>query len=664
VKVSAELIDLRGPLSEPDLSPSDTGDILSGSVERARPIARTQQPAPVPIPATERLLGWLTLRASRIQAWHRWPFLIAVPMVVGHRTLMRVRNLTDTQTVPPATPDPAGFDVRAARTADGSFNDLAKPWMGMAGARFGRNMPLDQTFGEAPPTLFEPSPRLISNRLLARGAFQEVPHLNVLAAAWIQFMVHDWMSHESGDKTATPHEVPLPPGDDWPEGRMTVLPTKPDRRTAADRGRPEAYANVETSWWDGSQIYGSSLERQRAVRTDPETGLFLTAGKLGLTRAGLLPLEHRTARGKPDQNLELAGVNGNWWIGLSVLHTVFAREHNAIVDHLRIAYPDGSGEWLFQKARLVNAALTAKIHTVEWTPALMNSPEGRMVMRGNFWGLLGEQYHRAFGRVGTGEILSGIPGSPAEQHAAPYAMTEEFAAVYRMHSLMPDAFSFRRHADDVEIMRRDLAKVAGGQAREIHDRVAFDDVVYSLATAKPGALVLHNYPNALRRLDRLDASGVFFDMAAIDILRDRERGVPRYCAFRRHIDAHVPKTFAELTDDPVWQKELHEVYDGDIEKVDLLIGTLAESRSARYGSPPGFGFSDTAFRIFILMASRRLKSDRFYTDDFRPEIYTPAGFAWVQDNSLRTVFERHCPALHSAFADARNVFFPWCKGAG
>jgi len=28
------------------------------------------------------------------------------------------------------------------------------------------------------------------------------------------------------------------------------------------------------------------------------------------------------------------------------------------------------------------------------------------------------------------------------------------------------------------------------------------------------------------------------------------------------------------------------------------------------------GFSDTAFRVFILMASRRLKSDRFFTRDY------------------------------------------------
>jgi hypothetical protein len=77
--------------------------------------------------------------------------------------------------------------------------------------------------------------------------------------------------------------------------------------------------------------------------------------------------------------------------------------------------------------------------------------------------------------------------------------------------------------------------------------------------------------------------------------------------------------------------------------------------------PPGFGFSDTAFRIFILMASRRLKSDRFFTTDFRPEVYTPAGFAWVQDNSLRAVLERHVPQLRPHFANIRNVYFPWDK---
>jgi hypothetical protein len=55
------------------------------------------------------------------------------------------------------------------------------------------------------------------------------------------------------------------------------------------------------------------------------------------------------------------------------------------------------------------------------------------------------------------------------------------------------------------------------------------------------------------------------------------------------------------------------------------------------------------------------ESDRFFTTDFRPEVYTPAGFAWVQNNSLRTVLERHVPQLRPHFANIRNVYFPWDK---
>ena len=44
-------------------------------------------------------------------------------------------------------------------------------------------------------------------------------------------------------------------------------------------------------------------------------------------------------------------------------------------------------------------------------------------------------------------------------------MTEEFAAVYRLHSLLPDAFSFRRHDNDEEVLTTDLARVAAAGAR-------------------------------------------------------------------------------------------------------------------------------------------------------------------------------------------------------
>ena len=91
----------------------------------------------------------------------------------------------------------------------------------------------------------------------------------------------------------------------------------------------------------------------------------------------------------------------------------------------------------------------------------------------------------------------------------------------------------------------------------------------------------------------------------------RERGVPRYNQFRRLIHKEPISSFDELTENPVWRQQIKKVYNNDLEKVDLMTGLFAEPL------PEGFGFSETAFRIFVLMASRRLKSDRFFTDDYK-----------------------------------------------
>ena len=611
---------------------------------------------------SDRVLEVFARITGVIAPWHKWPFLIAIASLAGLRVIMRWSNLYDTQMSPPK-PTSSG-DVLNQRTADGSFNGLDLTWMGMAGARFGRNVPINKTFGEE-KSLLEPNPRLISNQLLARREFAAVPYLNVLVSAWLQFMVHDWLSHGVNDVASPPIEVPVEGGDDWPRKPMTILKSTRAPTTSADEGRPAAYVNTETHWWDGSQIYGSSLSKQLKIRSDPATGELLANGKIGLDARGHLPIQPlRDETGDAEDakfpDLELAGVNGNWWLGISVMHTLFAREHNAVVDRLALEHPDKDGEWLFQKARLVVTALIAKIHTTEWTPSLMNSPEGRFAMRSNWWGLLGEHYWRGFGRLGDDEAVSGIPGSPTEQHAAPYAMTEEFTACYRMHPLMPDDFSLRRHTDNHELMKKTLLEVAHGAPPKIYREMGFDDVLYSLATANCGALALHNYPNSLRMIPEKPAEGIFTDLAAVDIVRDRERGVPRYCEFRRLLGMRAPGSFEELTTNVQWRAEVAAVYP-TVEDVDLLVGTLCESQ-ANPGTPAGFGFSDTVFRIFILMASRRLKSDRFYTRDFNADVYTPSGFAWVADNSLRTVLQRHCPALAPLFADARNVFFPWALG--
>ena len=382
---------------------------------------------------------------NRWRVWYRLPLPIAVVNLLSLRVDLRWRNLFDTETAPPDPPIPPDFDIRRCRTADGTFNDLSKTWMGMADARFGRNAPLPQTYGEQPPSLYDPNPRVVSRELLARRDFVPATTVNVLLAAWLQFMVHDWLSHGVNDTQSPPWRFPVPEGDDWPQKDMTILRTCPDhQRGPKDEGRPAAYRNMVTHWWDGSQMYGSDLPTQHCVRSTP-TGVLLPSGKLYLDDTGHLPVDPKAADDDPEQ--ELAAINGNWWIGLSTMHTLFTREHNAIVDRLHLEYPNKDGEWLFQKARLINAALIVKIHATEWSHALLQSPTLQYAMRGEWWGALGEAYFKAFGRPSHNELLAGIPTSPADQYAAPFAITEEFTAVYRLHSLVPDDFSFRRHDD-------------------------------------------------------------------------------------------------------------------------------------------------------------------------------------------------------------------------
>jgi hypothetical protein len=162
---------------------------------------------------------------------------------------------------------------------------------------------------------------------------------------------------------------------------------------------------------------------------------------------------------------------------------------------------------------------------------------------------------------------------------------------------------------------------------------------------------LHNYPRFLQQLRR--DNGELFDLAMIDILRDRERGVPRYNQFREMIGTGRVNSFNEITSDPALAKELAEVYQNDLEKVDLVVGLFAEDL------PAGFGFSDTAFRVFILMASRRLKSDRFYTVDYRAEIYTQFGLDWIDSTSMVDILKRHYPALAPSLEGVKNAFAPW-----
>jgi hypothetical protein len=225
-----------------------------------------------------------------------------------------------------------------------------------------------------------------------------------------------------------------------------------------------------------------------------------------------------------------------------------------------------------------------------------------------------------------------------------------------MHPLLPDDYVPRDHltgkADAAPLPFGKIQGAAGQArlARTVNDVDALPDVLYSLGVAHPGALVLHNYPTPLRNFQRGDE---FIDLAVVDLVRDRRRGIPRYNDFRAGL--HVPriKDFAELDVDHDTRECMRALYKNDVDMIDTMIGLYAER------PPDGFGFSDTAFRVFVLMAARRLQSDRFLTVDFRPEIYTRFGIDWIDTNDMTSVIQRHCPDLAARLPRGANPFAPW-----
>jgi hypothetical protein len=117
----------------------------------------------------------------------------------------------------------------------------------------------------------------------------------------------------------------------------------------------------------------------------------------------------------------------------------------------------------------------------------------------------------------------------------------------------------------------------------------------------------------------------------------------------------------------------------NIEDVDLVVGFHAETTR-----PHGFAISETQFHIFILSASRRLFSDRFFTSSFRPEFYTKLGVDWVMNNGptgtqweqgepnghkqqvlpLKRILLRTIPELKPELEHVINVFDPWARDRG
>ena len=286
-----------------------------------------------------------------------------------------------------------------------------------------------------------------------------------------------------------------------------------------------------------------------------------------------------------------------------------------------ITYGEISDDELFEIARLIVAAEIAKIHTIEWTPQLLYGEPLNIGMNSNWSGLFEQdsvanritaglvrklrdaddakaanQLYSAFaagaGIVGTGNFkpyFSFLPRWPifdtwtfsdadinggTNHFGSPFNFPEEFVSVYRLHALLPDMIEYRdlaKGANSIEA-RVPIINTFRGRATEEMHQGGLANWGLSMGRQRLGLLLLHNHPQFLQNLDLRPRLDTTIDLVALDVIRDRERGVPRFNEFRRQIglkqltsfddfiDRRLPKDAPELAEQRELVTAMREIY--------------------------------------------------------------------------------------------------------
>lgn len=619
-----------------------------------------------------RLIHRTGMNDETRSAWQRRPGLFGLLTLGAWREWLNAHVMQDpyakgqlTAHQQPAQRRPAW--TRSMPTANGSWR-TDDPMEGAAMARFAQQgaQPFERFASRLDdPRL--PNPREVARAFIHRRPGTEqtlAPFLNKLYIAWIQFQSHDWFSHGENVVTGGTYRIPL--ADDDPIRVTHGLEFLEIKRSQPDPLPTDGrltFPNEVTHWWDASQIYGSDQRTEDRLRTGAD-GTLLPGGRLYLPD-NLLPLN-------PDTGADDSGFTRNWWVGLSMFHTLFARHHNTICGRLAVAYPDHpwTSDQLFKTARLINAAVIAKIHTVEWTPAVLVNDKVTSGLYSNWWGLFETKRKPFSARQMRSKmevkhpVLGGLVGGRRDNHGVRHQFSEQFVSAYRLHTGLTDRIDIR-HVGDRD--RRDQVSMdasRGHAARRLVAAHGIGNLFHSFGLEKGGALIHNNLPDWARDMS-IDGQPVI-DLATVDIVRDRERGVPGYNRLRELEGLPRLKSYDDFGVDDRTKADLERLYgpapDG-LELMDLQVGMLCD-----LNRPEGFGFDDLRFAFFLKAASSRLDHDPMFSENMRPEIYTQYGLDHIDAMDLRQVLLLECPELHDsplAARDARgryllgNPFEPW-----
>jgi peroxidase len=342
--------------------------------------------------------------------------------------------------------------------------------------------------------------------------------------------------------------------------------------------------NAVTQYLDLSQVYGSDPTTADSLRN--------ADGTLKTSQGDYLPVVDGQYVGgdvRAAENPDLTSID-----------VLFVREHNYWVGKLHSEDPSLSGDQLYAMARAITTAEYQNIVFTEFLPHLLGT-----------------------------ESLTPYQGYNSS--VSPQIFEEFSTSAYRFgHStISPEETKIAN--DGTVLEEKDLVDASAQQPSDLPPNGGADALLRNLAQdfSQESSATINS---DLRNLLNANPPGEVGDLAAIDILRERDLGIATLNQTREALGMTPYTSFDQITSDPQLASELEQAY-GSVDQVDLFVGGLAET-PASGGSMVG-----PTFQAVIAQQFENLRDgdQSFYLNQgFSPQLMTQ-----IQNTSLSDLIVRN-----------------------
>ena len=540
--------------------------------------------------------------------------LLLISQLVGRHISISDKDMaileTNSECSSQTTPTCSMLDLHY-RTADGTCNNFFFPLNGAAGSPLARLLPANYEDGISAPVgqqqLLEgksfrptwPSARYVSSRVIQSMPVRNTTGTTHMVMQWGQFVDHDldispvFDQNECGcNPTLTCIPIEVSPSDPVfgknssnNASCLTFARSVPSCSSQASSHMPRNQVNDLTSYIDASNVYGSSKKLADELRLF-KGGLLKQGGRLE-TLKGNLPIEETP--GRNEVPFFVAGdVRVNEQVGLTIMHTIWMREHNRIARELMIINPCWNDERLYQETRKIIGAVQQVITFKEFLPILFGPHLRTYLSR-----------YRGY--------------NPFVDVTIPNSFS---TAAYRFgHSLVRDRFDRL----DRDYRRLDIGPLPLRQAFfnpiSYFQSFGTDPILRGLAVIRSNAVDEFLNKVLTSQLFAEEGNDLGMDLASLNIQRGRDHGLPTYRQWEKICSKVYPRVRASFSHEDTRQI-LKETYgpQGFLRGIDLWVGGLAENTLPRAQLGPTFAC------IIGITFSRLRDGDRFWYQN--PYVFT------------------------------------------